>query len=857
MQFLWGGEARPGPQALVLRGDCWWQQYSKSLRLSAAAKKELHESCLGLVSVLPDPREWSPKKQPFRGLVVGAVQSGKTGSMIGLAALALDQGYRIVVVLSGNKDDLRRQTAKRFNSQLLRRSELISGSGGNRTLTESEASGALPSFCLPYDRDAHQYAAFHNLFQAALEKGHPAVIIVKKHTASLLDVRRKLEIAYQRLGVDALPTLVLDDECDEASVDRDDVLVPSAIAGLWRRDGDHPHVAYIGYTATSAANLLQHRDNELFPSDFVSLLRYPAGESTALSFFESSPHLWYTGGFDFYESFGDEPGPNDNFVGRAEVDARQLLGPVQANSSVLSAVRAYVVSGAMRMALRPCDFDDPDLLPDPHSMLVQTSASKTDHRSWLEAIVSLFDGVRSQAGTEWRWSPDVVMQDVYANEGAWRLIYDDFVRSRSRVLEERPRVHNGGLVTWSQVISCIPAFVAEVKIKVVNSDEAVGADLDFAPRFGVDGSKVRPQDLFVVVIGGARLSRGITIEGLCVTYFARWNPAPTEDTVLQLSRWYGYRGAHLEFCRLFTTPEIFSQLREMDANDRDLRERLAALMREQKSPSDAAIVIGANPRALPTGKLGEGTVHDLSFSPFATVFRHVEIDEEELQRSNQEFALRWVEAVRSRGAERVVAASGTARGFVSRDWSAVEVADVLDGLKYADHNPSALANPAPEYYRRPDGDRPILLGRTLLTDPYQVAAYLRQWAANGEPPAFNAGIAFGEMVADLQPFDFPLVNREIAPDSTVIGGWTGRRAGWQGDQLFDDPAGTYAVSGTMERRPGACGLLLMYVIHQNAIGKHGRGKLRRFHTPMFGVVIPGGGPTWRRVTVDRRGVVNG
>jgi hypothetical protein len=776
--------------------------------------------------------------------------------MIGLTAMALDQGYRIVVVLSGNKDDLRRQTARRFNVQLLRHSDVIPNSGGARTLSENETRGALPSFCLPYAHDARQYAAFHNSFQAAIEQGYPAVIVVKKHLVSLSDVRSKLEIAYERYGVNALPTLILDDECDDSSIDQESMLVPAAISGLWRRTGDHPLVSYVGYTATSAANLLQQRENDLFPTDFVALLRYSSGNDSALSFSEPSPDLWYTGGQTYYEAFGDEPGPNDNFLVVPDVDAAQLQGSVQANTSLLSALRAYIVGGAYRLAIQPgWSLEDPAKFPRPHSMLVQTSASQADHKRWLDGIASIFGGIKGRSQGEFRWSTETVMKAVETDEAEWHRWYDEFLMSRSRVLEERPRIGAGGLVTWEQVKASIPPFVEQLGIKVINSDEVIGSELDFAPRIEQGGKINRPQDLFVIVIGGAKLSRGITLEGLCVTYFTRWNPNPTEDTVLQLSRWYGYRGAHLEFCRLFTTRDIYDELCDMEENDRDLREALATLMRLHKSPADAALVIRSNPRALPTGKLGEGTVHNLSFSPFSTIFRKVEVTNVDLQRKNQEVAFQLCQAVRTRDAGRVLAASGAVRGLTSGNWSAIEVADWLDRFSYADHNPSAAANPAKDYFRKPDNSRPILTDRNLLADPYQIAAYLRQWATEGSSPNFNVGVAFGEMSTDIQPFNFPLINREITPRSEVVGGWTGRRAGWRGDQLFDDPDGNQVVAGTMERPQGARGLLLLYIIHRNALGRHGRGRQREFHTPFLGIVIPGGGPTWRRVTVDRRGLI--
>ena len=147
---------------------------------------------------------------------------------------------------------------------------------------------------------------------------------------------------------------------------------------------------------------------------------------------------------------------------------------------------------------------------------------------------------------------------------------------------------DGGAASWERVRARIGDFVEKLTLKVVNSDEDVGTDLDFSPRVRLDGSVAPPSDIFTIIIGGAKLSRGLTIEGLGITYFTRWVPNPTEDTVLQLSRWYGYRGPFLEFCRVMTTEDIYRHLWSMNENDADLRLQLAGLMKGRKKPSDAA-----------------------------------------------------------------------------------------------------------------------------------------------------------------------------------------------------------------------------------------------------------------------------
>src|ERR1043166_325235 len=124
--FLWGmGPPVPDPGTFRPRSTRWWTQYRSGLRIGAVGTAELARSSRGIAALLPDPTKWGARPNPFKGLVVGAIQSGKTSSMIGVAAVAMDQGYRIIVVLAGGKDDLRRQTARRFNTQLLLQSDRI------------------------------------------------------------------------------------------------------------------------------------------------------------------------------------------------------------------------------------------------------------------------------------------------------------------------------------------------------------------------------------------------------------------------------------------------------------------------------------------------------------------------------------------------------------------------------------------------------------------------------------------------------------------------------------------------------------------------------------------------------------
>jgi hypothetical protein len=854
--FLWGGAPpRPTPGSFYARGSNWWRQYSGMLCLSSAAIAELHRTSCDIVSLLPDPISWGASPTPFRGLVVGAVQSGKTGSMIGVTSIAIDQGYRMVVVLAGGKDDLRQQTARRFNTQLIIQRDDVPGVTGTAAYTlplniPDNPSGGV---ALPYSIDIHQWSVVDLRVRKTLVSGGPCIFVIKKNLASLTEMRRVLSRAYDEFGEANLPTLILDDECDDASVDVEAAPIPVAIANLWRNRPALP-VAYAGYTATAAANLLQAPDNELYPEHFVYLLRYPAEGESPVTVPEQNPDKWYSGSECFYAALGDTPGPTDNFLVNASVSPEDIAGLTEDNMSLKNAVRAYILSGAYRLALQPnASFADVDNLPAPHTMLVQTSMLMDEHERTIRGLATLW-GDEALEGGYVRLSLTKVDDDIAANEVQWRRWYDEFSNIRERLYLERPSPRPQRFASWDRVRALIPEVIRNVRIKAINSDPVLRQELDYAPQLLHDGTKLPPSDIYVIVIGGSRLSRGITLEGLCISYFTRWVTNPTEDTVLQISRWFGYRGEYLEFVRLFTTMPIYEALVDMHENDRDLRFQLANLMKQARTPREAGLVLRCSPRALPTGKLGVGRVYDLKFSPYQSVFRSMETGV--LAETSQQAGLDFLSAVRGRHPVDVRTDNGRLRGVLSRGWTAIEVADVLDSLCFSFHNPQLEGNPAKDFHRPPDPKRTTASALAFRSDPYQVAAYLREWSAKAEirkadlPPLFDVGVAYGDSRNDPAPFDFPLMDRTITADGKLVGEWTGRSAGWRGDSQFDSPNADLLLAGSSLRGVGLRGLLLLYVVHRDAQGRQGVGIIRNSHSVTFGISIPDGGPELRRVTVS-------
>jgi hypothetical protein len=851
--FLWDKRNEPPSEADYVPAEgAWWAQFYSGVvasgGLTTAALAELTKSSRAIAGMLPRPGAWT-RPRPFKGVVVGAVQSGKTQSMMGVAATAIDNGYRIVIVLAGLKDDLRTQTARRFNEQLLLQSDPIPGVPGGTTLGKPRGpTGEARGFASPYTADAHDYGPLAPGMARALSAGQPCVVVVKKHPTSLGDLQMVLAGIYDEFGAENLPTLILDDECDEATVPggEQEKAVPESIIRLWKSGGTIPPVAYVGYTATAAANLLQHPNWALYPH-WVYLLRYPASIESKIQFFEASSDNCYSGGDCFYSEFGDAPGENDNFLVSDSIDPGEVCQPIQSNGSLLDAFRAYFVGGAYRLALDPGrSFDSVDRLPRPHSMMIHTSAAQEDHWKWAEGILRLFG--KKEFKESYGFDESVLWARLEAEEALWKGWYDRYLRSREQIYESRPHDGAQAHVTWHQVKGRLREVFRNVRLKVVNSDEGSGS-LDFKPPLDGAGRPLRPPDLYVVAVGGSRLSRGITVEGLCTSYFARTARLRHDDTVLQMCRWFGYRGRYLEFCRIFTTPAAYVGLKEVAENDLQLRIQLARMMEERRTPEEATLAFCASPYALPTAKNAAGVPVDLTFSPYSKMLSRLEVGA--CAENNEKMALALVRCIRNRKHDAIRRQNGLLRGYLSQGWSFSQVADILDSWEFEGHNPVPEQKLISQYYRPAAVGRLQMDGIEWRSDPYQIAAYLRYWSNVADDqgvgaPEFNVGVGFGELEDSSEPFDFPLLNREVTGENDAVGGWTGRSPNWRGDLVFDNPS-PRLLDDRNNRLKGAPGLLLLYVIHKNARGRRGNGTVRNWHAPMFGISIPEGGPTFMRI----------
>lgn len=522
------------------------------------AVASLDGSSTEIVSLLEDPSQALFKG---RGMVVGYVQSGKTASMLAVTAKAVDAGYRFVIVLAGLTNSLRRQTQGRFETDLRARNPL-----GWHMHTSYEDGG---DFRTP-----------PNLWFSVMDPVQAA--IVKKNVTPLRRLIRTIEKTPPALRA-RMPVLILDDECDQASVNASGSQFDmSAINGAIRRLlALLPRAQYIGYTATPFANVLINAEkpdgalDDLYPEDFIVALPRPQGYS----------------GIDTI--FGDQPA-DANDESASEVGQDMLREVPEAD---VACVRPP--SAAMRASFSP---GIPKSLSDALSYFVLASAERRrrgqagQHSSML-VHTTVYTLSHERLASEIRdWLPSF-REDLQSAEGSAKLtaLWAD---EQARVPPEKWGRLRTSLEDLRPHITDVLDAVAVV---VENSSSQTRLDFDTAART-------------FIIVGGSVLARGLTIEGLSVSYFVR--SSSQYDTLLQMGRWFGFRSGYEDLPRIWMTAELSTAFRDLGLVEAELRSDIAQYIIQDLTPVDFAVRIRQLPGMTITAasKMVAAEACDVSFS---------------------------------------------------------------------------------------------------------------------------------------------------------------------------------------------------------------------------------------------------
>ena len=483
-----------------------------------------------------------------RGLVVGYVQSGKTANFTAVAARAADVGYRLIIVLSGIHDSLRNQTQKRLDLEL-------AGVGVDWITLTDEVT------------DFHEPEVADGFASSGT-----VLIVAKKITPILKRLNQWFSKLEGRLA--DVPVLLIDDEADQASINTrgnrrdpsidadtapDEDTAPSLTNALIRDIlRKIPRATYIAYTATPFANILidpEASDNQvgedLFPKDFVVQLPRPDGYTGTEELFGTSAQ-----GRDVLRPVDPADVKALKPKQRKKSEAIVARGRLDLPQSLADALLTFALAGAIRLLRGQSG--------KPNTMLVHVSQLQQDQLRIGEAIEEQIRNWFHHESAE----PGVLRQMFRSTLAGLGPV--DLPCSEEVLLEEA--VTN----------------LARLVVVVLNS--TTGDELEYDAKPGRQ----------LVAVGGNRLSRGLTLEGLTIAYFLR--TTTLADALLQMARWYGFRTGYDDLIRIWTTEGIAQWFVELALVEESLRNSITALNKAGRRPDQMAIRMRAHSKLLLTSK---------------------------------------------------------------------------------------------------------------------------------------------------------------------------------------------------------------------------------------------------------------
>ena len=528
----------------------YWSNYIEKLKQSGWTKERLekldHETSLTMDLIDP------PGNNGFatRGLVVGKVQSGKTSHFTGLIAKAADSGFKLVIILSGITNSLRLQTQKRLERDLSSTDNIAPW----YWLTRREVFG---------DFERLPQGNVNICFQGA---GKRSIAVVKKNPNILVQLINWF-LAGNKILREQCPVLVIDDEADQASINTGRTMNASELTKinslLVQLLKSFPKCAYVGYTATPFANVLTHPDypENLYPRDFIYSLNPPPeyfGAARIHGRERISPN----------ES--DEVTDGIPIIQTVPIKEISQLKPTGKNlasfefketNSMVQAMRYFFMATAARLYRQKTGLSHMDF----STMLIHTSQRVKVHAQTSPIVSMVINRLKKEA----------IANDFQAWKTMWigEMLKIDREKLGAKLDE----------VSFDQLRDFLVLSLEHVKVVISNSMRNEEANVVFEDKGQI-----------MVVIGGNTLSRGLTLEGLVVSYFIR--SANAYDTILQMGRWFGYRPTYEDLPRIWMTSEMKEHFFEIGSIEAEFQEQLDDCRAKNLSPLAAAIRIRRLPR---------------------------------------------------------------------------------------------------------------------------------------------------------------------------------------------------------------------------------------------------------------------
>lgn len=561
----------------------FWQRYREYLikdkNFSHKVINALDECTDDIMDMLANPE----KKENFsrRGLIIGDVQSGKTATYIALINKAADAGYKVIILLTGTIEKLRQQTQGRIDEGFtgikfknyfngIEEKNIDSYIGVSKySIIKDMYVTSLTSTELDFNRYAYK-----SIISSVKSLAGPVIFVIKKNK-SILEKLKKWFLNYSAENDEIHETMLLiDDEADAASINtNNDETNPTAInAAIRSLLKIFIRSNYVAFTATPYANIFINPDttddmlkDDLFPKDFIYSLNAPTNYIGASSIF-----------VDYKDEEGNEIPAKYKYMLHNNDDCEKFIPEKHKKDytieilpeSLKEAIASFIIANAVR-----------DL-----------RGHKNTHRTMLINVSRYIDVQNKLTNIIKEYFKDIIeeirnyskMEDAlkHRNIKFIKEVYDKYYANLDAYM------NSSSTFTWQQIQETLYQSSSSIEISSVNSGNA-SKILDYENY---------EKGLRLIAVGGISLSRGLTLEGLVISYFYR--NSKMYDTLMQMGRWFGYRHGYDDLCQIWMTvrsQEWYSNIAE--ATD-ELRKDIVRMHNTNRTPKDFGLQVRADNNSL-------------------------------------------------------------------------------------------------------------------------------------------------------------------------------------------------------------------------------------------------------------------
>jgi len=606
----------------------FWDRYNDYLFREkhwekSSIKKSIDNTTDTLLNSLANPQV----EQEKRAMVVGYVQSGKTANYIGLINKAIDAGYKYIIVLAGLHNNLRSQTQSRIDEEVLGYETDSQEKQKQRDRSEKNKIGVGKIYnagfvqTLTFRDENGDFSKSRAGF--TLSPDNPTIIVTKKIKSTLENLIDNIESNNAVSEKDGnfymsakYPLLLIDDEADQASVNTgydydengnvEDEFDVKTINRLIRQLFNHFQCrSYVGYTATPYANIFIPNDlkvanedmgTDLFPADCIVGLPKP--------YFYIGANEFFGYGEDYKEI---EPMPlrrKTNESGFINTKAK-TVGELP--NSLKEAIKSFLIT----VAVRNCRGER----NKPNTMLIHVT-----RLNYLQGMVErkVKDYFLNQLQNM------IIDGDRQTKEEFQELYNRDFVPTTRKMNADFSKYMSGAQdIDFESMYQEIISLMNDEKVEVNTIN---GSSKDFLAYKAHENKEYN-----VIAIGGDKFSRGLTLEGLSVSYFTR--EAKYYDTLMQMGRWFGFRTKYADLCRLYVTDDIYRWFARISFATDNLMEQIKYCCDEDSSPEKFGFRIATHPEIKISNpqKIKTGMIQKLDFGNTTTIMRDIDVDLKQYQ----------------------------------------------------------------------------------------------------------------------------------------------------------------------------------------------------------------------------------